>query len=360
MNGERTETPRPLVEGRGEAPERPGRGSWAGESWATFPAWLYYLITISLIQGAYSHLSPPRPDLAAAAFIPLCIFAVFLFYRRRSPDFSLPRRKSLVVGIVALLAVPVLCVVTARPSPLSTPALLRVYEISTLATMIPLVWHMRRDGVRTLVLFLGVGLAYGTVLENGGIVLGYFHEPSFVLYLPGCVAPLATMMGWVQVIYMCWFILHVWRRGGLDVALDRLSGGSRVVKALAHGLIFAAIGTGLDLLLDPIATHLGAWRWHPALGAEMLNVPMLNFVAWMCALTPFGFTVSYLEAGGEAARPRIAEHWPRERIRAIAISVPLVLVAASVLFWSTMLVLEGGTGGPTVAILSETLGRLLG
>jgi hypothetical protein len=360
MDGAQTDTSRPLVEGREQTTDQSTWRSWLGELWRGFPAWLYYLIAISLIQAAYSHLSPPRPDLATAAFMPLCIFAVFLFYRQRQPGFALPRRKSTIVAVVALLVVPVLTVLTARPSPLSTPALLRVYEISTLGTIPFLLWHMWRDGLRTVALFFVVGLAYGTVLENGGIMLGYFHEPSFVLYLPGCVAPLATMMGWVQVIYMSWFILHVWREGGLDVTLRRLSGGSRIKLALVHGLLFGGIGTGLDLLLDPIATHLGAWHWHPSLPADMLNVPVLNFVAWMCALTPFGFAMSWFERPTTDPAPNIALLWPKERIRAIGLSVPLILVAASALFWSTMLLLEGGTQGPTVAILEETFGRLLG
>ena len=131
----------------------------------------------------------------------------------------------------------------------------------------------------TIIGLAGVGLLYGAVLENGGIVLGFFHETNLTdTVLKPFVAPVATMIGWSVVLAMATFV--TW---GLRKRLPWLR-RSAGLSALAVGF-FATL---LDLQIDPIATAVGCWVWHHSLPAFFHGVPLVNFVAWMCALVPFG------------------------------------------------------------------------
>ena len=51
--------------------------------------------------------------------------------------------------------------------------------------------------------FFGVALVYGFILENSGIVLGFFEEKGFHVYLGPLPAPLATTIGWCFILFCC-------------------------------------------------------------------------------------------------------------------------------------------------------------
>ena len=106
---------------------------------------------------------------------------------------------------------------------------------------------------------IGVGLVYGMCLESSGILLGVFSEDGYHWHVPGFRAPLATMLGWVTVFYPCVAMLEVLGRG--FPALARWSLPARA--ALLSGLAVA-----VDLQVDPYATALGLWSWHPAYAAS--------------------------------------------------------------------------------------------
>ena len=65
-----------------------------------------------------------------------------------------------------------------------------------------------------LATFFGVTFVYGLMLENGGIVMRFFYEPSFRLYLGPLPAPLCTMLGWCVVFRFLG--RAVWNRGLLQ------------------------------------------------------------------------------------------------------------------------------------------------
>src|SRR5438477_403367 len=81
-------------------------------------------------------------------------------------------------------------------------------------------------------------LIYGALLENGGILLGFFHETNLKLTLVRpLVAPVATMVGWCIVLYMATFV--VWQVRGWVPALCR--------RPLLSALLVGVIATMLDL-----------------------------------------------------------------------------------------------------------------
>ena len=76
-----------------------------------------------------------------------------------------------------------------------------------------MVWHLWKHQRSHVPLFFGVGLLYGAALENGGIVLGFFHETNLTqTMVKHFVAPVATMIGWSVVLAMATFVTWGLRR----------------------------------------------------------------------------------------------------------------------------------------------------
>ena len=110
----------------------------------------------------------------------------------------------------------------------------------------------------------------------------------------------------------------------------------------------------LDLQIDPLATAVGFWRWHPQLAVGFLGVPWLNFVAWGCAVFPFALFLfwrqNHLQLSPDQVAAAVHRSW-------LWLRVPLVLAFAAVLFCLTMAASEGGFRGPTYGILCATFSR---
>ena len=86
-------------------------------------------------------------------------------------------------------------------------------------------------------------------------------------------APLATALGWVNVMYCAFF--------SIEKLLPQMG-------SIQKGLVCAFIGLSLDLPFDPVATRLGWWVWDPSLQSKLWDVPVINFIAWFWALFPYG------------------------------------------------------------------------
>lgn len=306
-----------------------------------YPAWMLLFLSVSMLNNALANLGTPRWDLAWPIVFPLALFGAFYALRARG------RLTVLLRALAVAVALPALLVLVHRPSPLSQAALLQVYEFSNFVVFLPLLLHARSHGKGTLGVFFGAGLLYGVILENGGIAMGYFSEVAYRVYVPGLVAPLATMLGWVMVIYLCAFLTWHARK-----AFPRLQ-----KSPVWSGLLFAACGVLFDLQVDPVATATRCWTWDARLPAFWLGVPLVNYVAWTAALWPFGTALFAVQqhfgiADGAA--------WPVRAQRWLIASVPVALGAATVLFFGTMTALEGGLQGPTWAVLRDFATQVLG
>jgi hypothetical protein len=254
--------------------------------WRYLPVFFIWLTGVSVLNIALHHVSPPVQGVRLLAVFPLAASLVLLYYaclREYGSEGAMRKLAPWALGVTALYCAPLAHHLS---MPLDVTLHKRLYELSALVQFAVLAFHARTwfkpwDWAWVF----GVTLVFGLILENGGIVLGVFSEPGFLLYLPGLPAPLATALGWASVLYCAFF------------AVERVL---PVKSPLARGLACALIGLSLDLPFDPVATRLGWWVWEPSLNAKVWGVPVINFVAWFWALFPYG--TAYYWAREKAGR----------------------------------------------------------
>lgn len=269
-------------------------------------------------------------------------WAPVVLYARLWPQGSQAERALGLLVVPGTLVLLALLSMFVKPRPVDPDLLRGAFEVLALVNVALLGVHAWRQERAPFALFFGPVAVYGALLENGGIALGYFSEERFTFYLPFLPAPLVTMASWITILYLSIWV--TWRLRARIPSLGR--------SPLRSALVATAVGLTLDLQVEPLARILGFWTWNPELDAGACGAPLLNYVAWVSALLPFAFVLFHLQdrRGLEAAAlgrpPHLGWLWAR---------VPLVVGAATLLFFTTMAILEGGLHGPTFLILRRTL-----
>ncbi len=272
--------------------------------WKNLPVFFIWLIGLSVLNNSLHHISPPVEGAGALSLFPLgasLILLWFAFRREYSHSMAMRRFAPWAIPMAALYAVPVM---HGSMMPLDLETQRIIYELSALLQFGVLVVH-GRTWLRSWdwLWVFGVTLAFGMILENGGIILGVFIEPGYLLTLPGLPAPLATALGWVNVLYCAFFAVE------------------KVLPAMGpvwRGMVCALIGLSLDIPFDPVATRLQWWVWDRSLDARIWGVPVINFVAWFWALFPYG-AVYYWVRGKEG--------WSeKKRMGYLVAGFPVILV----------------------------------
>ena len=288
------------------------------------------------------NLVPPRADLALSFLLPLA--ATLGIYALRYARMSTAERLwaclalSVTLGIIGLSYY--------LPSFPITPKHLReIYELSALLNTLLLLVHAYTVQRSMVWLLLGPVLLYGLLLENGGIMLGYFAELDYRYYLGPLPAPLATVSGWVTVYAIVLWVLLTLRDA--NNWLRR--------QPLALALLGTLSAVLLDLQIDPLATAVGFWRWNKLLPTGPMGVPWLNFAAWFCAVFPFSAFVVFRLDRFALQSHEISSTSHR---RWLLLQVPMMLVVAAGLFLLLMLILDRGFSGPTFQILRNTLDKV--
>jgi hypothetical protein len=311
-----------------------------------FPVWTFGLYAVLLLNCALTNFSPPQTQTAWTVMFPLAVF-VFMVSARAARAPNVPNRLLLALFAFGVSIIfPVLNLAFHRPSPVQGPTLLVFYELSNFLWAGLMMWHAAAKGRQHLALFFGAALVYGACLENGGIWLGFFDESALSLsHIPGLPAPMATMLGWSVVLYMGTFV--VWRLREYFPLL-------RSSNALSAVLV-ATVATALDLQIDPLATAAGAWVWHGSLQPFFHGVPLLNFVAWMSAITPFAYAMFRVQ---EQFGARDGSKWSNAALVRLTLLAPFILLMALICFSGTMYFIEG-PGGPAWSIFYEASDRIL-
>jgi Carotenoid biosynthesis protein len=262
----------------------------------------------------------------------------FIFLRiRNSPRLDSPGRRARAwfASTFFLLLVPFLIIVFHKRHVLDHEELTMVFEASQFFWVaLFVVQILASRGFHALVRFFGVTFIYGLILENAGIYMHFFFEPSFRVYLGGLPAPLCTMLGWSVVFYV-------------TIALtEQLADWWPWLKAAAWRRALAAtlLALSMDAQLDPLASMSGVfWRWNEALAPGFLGVPYINFAAWFGAFLPFSWFLFSITDRTDISEPR--------KNYELFLRVAWAAVLGGTICFGIMAILEGGFDGPSFQIL---------
>jgi hypothetical protein len=315
------------------------------------PVWFLYLEALGLLhaslanfpESGFTALGIPRLHFAPTILFPMAWVALFFGLRIRASSRLRSPWKAWAALAVMVIGLPLAVTFLHRPYPLSHEQLTVLFEASQLIWVgLFLVQILVSRDRHALVLFFGVTFVYGMVLENTGIIMHYFFEPSFRLYLRPLPAPLCTMLGWCVVFFVTvalvqqlaewlpWLARKPWRRA--------------VVTTL--------LALSMDAQLDPLASISGVfWRWNENLPPGFLGVPIINFAAWLGAFLPFSWFVHAALDRRDISEGR--KNWE------LFLRVPLSSVLGGAICFGVMALVEGGFDGPSFVILRQFADRLI-
>jgi len=320
------------------------------------PIWFVFLIGIAVMHYEAANV-PPENFTAAGhekwrflltALIPFSWVLIYYFFRVRDAVVLKNRRRAHALISLWILGFPLLLYLVSRPKYLPEKQLVMLYEYTQflwLALMVLHAWFTR--GAAQTVLFFGVCFLYGMGLENMGIIIGFFGESQYQLYLglsPSVYlpAPVATQVGWCIMFY-------------ISIRIAEYVGGKLPwlrKRPLGLALLTAFIAVTIDLQIDPLASLSGLWwRWDHRLPAWFLGVPFLNFVAWFTAFLPFSFAYFFY-----ARQPQLTD-W--QRTYRILVRTPWMLPACVLLGAPFIIINEGGWSGPAFQIAFEFLRKVM-
>jgi len=301
------------------------------------PVWYLWLQAFTLLDTEVRLTDPPRYDLAFTAGFPLAWFAAYYLVKpSRGPARTFPRALLIVTLSCALPLLLILVVLNPAPQP--PDVLMQQMEVGRYVFAVLLAFQCAVIVSGTaFVKFFVVALLYGAILENGGILGGFFSEPGYLFYIPGLPAPFVNVVGWSITVYMS---VYIWQR-----IMERFQPTRFKTAIFAVGV--TAIALCQDLQIDPYATHARWWIWNEKLPPCFLGVPLLNFLAWIAAILPFAWLYYYIES-----KPALTE---TERIGRLFLAVPVMLAAALAVVLLLTLMFRG-PGSPDIEVFATALG----
>jgi hypothetical protein len=242
--------------------------------WKNIPIFFIWLTGLSMMDIALHQVIPAMTVVPWLAVIPLAISLILLAIAqaRQQGGFHSKRFLPWVAGLAGVYLIPFFSR-SSVPLPLETHKI--IFEASAIIEFIIFSLHGRTwlKGWDWIWIFV-VTLIFGAILENGGILMGFFKEEGYRLYVFGLGAPIATVLGWVNVLYCGFFVVG-------QVLPD--------MRPVFKGLICAGTALAMDIPFDPVATRLAWWVWNDALSIGIWGVPVVNYVAWFWALVPYAW-----------------------------------------------------------------------
>ena len=329
------------------------------ELWDRFPIWFLYIQSIGLLHFVRANVPErmfaaggvTRSGICLTPIVPLSLVTAYYLLRavRSKGIRSVPLTAAIVLLFTAGLPLFIYFIYKGVPThEITERQLITIFEYSQIVWFAVFLLHTGlKKGWAGIVLFWLVAMLYGIVLENGGIILGFFFEGNFTHYVYRLPAPICTMFGWVLVMYVCTAIAE------------------EFAALLPHvpwtpfrlAVVTTAAALAFDLQLDPMASLSGIWwRWNDALPPRWFGVPMINYVAWFSAVLPFAYWYFRVQA-----RPEWA---PMMRSKQLFLHLHVALLVAGVLNFGIMAVYEAISGqgfltGPTYRILDAFFDKIL-
>jgi len=333
-------------------------GKLAKELWQKLPIWFLYFEAIGLLHFVRANVAPeifeeigyPSYLFALTTIMPLAW--IFIYYAIRIARSDQVNKIAAYAGLISItLGVPVLIYVAYIWLPkyyLTKEQLRTLFEWSQFVWFFLFILHAYFvSGKSRFVTFWCICLIYGIVLENTGIITGYFSESEFKYYLWRLVAPVCTMLGWCIVFYCATRVAEYFR--------DFFPSWNPSPMKMA--LLTTAIALSFDAQLDPLASLSGIWwKWHALYYSPQyikysfyLGVPIINYVAWFSAFLPFAY--GYFWAYSHPSWGTKELNWQ------LFLRLHIIVIVAGVINFGLMAIIEGGFSGPTYQVLDEFWNR---
>ncbi len=302
------------------------------ELWFLLPLWIFTLNAISIYDGMINCSSVSQNSLSWIVIFPL-IAAISSFISRCLRNVEGKDKWENIYHLAFFLFVILILLI------LSTIGIAKDYndqdlhfwfEISTcLSFLLYTIHSLKYEGFDKTVTLFGVGFIYGLILENSGVILGFFKEENFHVYIPFLPAPFFTALGWCNVFYSCRFLVLPFLAEGKEVAVYRIQkkGWEKLHTHFRFAFLLTLFALLLDLQLDPYATHHKLWVWNSILSDFFGGVPLINFTAWISAIFPFSLIFYLLEL--------------RKKLQGSLISLNLFMALPMIIFFALMGVLAG-------------------
>jgi hypothetical protein len=242
--------------------------------WKNIPIFFIWLTGLSMMDTALHQVTPALGVVQWLAVIPLgtSLFLLTMAQARQPSGFSVRGYLPWSVVLAGFYTVPLISR-SSVPMPMDTQRV--IFETSAIIEFIIFALHGRiwLKGWDWIWIFV-VTLIFGAILENGGIFMGFFKEEGYRIYVFGLGAPIATVLGWVNVLYCGFFVV--------EQVLPEM-------RPVFKGLVCAGIALAMDIPFDPVATRLAWWVWNGKLSMSIWDVPVVNYVAWFWAMFPYAW-----------------------------------------------------------------------
>jgi len=326
------------------------------EIWQSLPIWFLYSEALGLLHFMMANVDPKKYEAMGysafqfAVMVALPIFWMVFYYHFRIKNSHRLIDKGyyhlLIPTLLILPAVVIYLFYAAFPFfrvYLSESYLRFLFEIMQVFWIILFLLHAYLFyNKQKFITFYVVAFVYGLILENSGIILGYFSEEHYMLYLGRLPAPFATMMGWCLVFYTCIWISDFFQK---QIPFFKKT-------SFRAALLTTSIALSLDFQLDPLASLSGVfWKWHAALPKWYLGVPFCNYAAWFGAFVPFAWAYYYLQSREDITQGQ--RNWK------LLMHVPWISFAAGGIWLVIMTIYEGGFSGPTYQILEQFINKIM-
>ena len=329
------------------------------ELWDRLPVWFLFLSAINLLRFIRANVPErmfeasgvSRDGMSLTAVMPLSVVTAYYLLRAyRSKGLkSVPLTAAVILSFTVLLPVAIYFIYEFVPvHEVSESQIVSGFEHGQMLWFGVFFIHVWvKKGWDGLLQFWVVGLIYGVILENAGIVLGYFYEDNFRHYLHRLPAPICTMLGWVLVMYVCTAITEEFA-----ALLPELRW-----TPLKLAFVTTCIAVAFDLQIDPMASLAGIWwEWNRALPPRWFGVPVINYVAWFSAVLPFSYWLQKTQHHHEWS--------PLQQAKQLFLRLHVIFIVAAVLNFGTMAIYESIGGhrlfhGPTFQILKTFINKIL-
>jgi len=132
---------------------------------------------------------------------------------------------------------------------------------------------------RRAAIFIGIAVVIGFCAEmigtrTGALFSGLYSYPQTGILIAGI--PLKVLLFWAVLSYTGYCLSNTLLHW-LGQQRPHISRSNKVM--LIPLIIFDALAVvAIDLLLDPVAVHAGAWQWHSQ--GAYFGVPFGNFIGW--------------------------------------------------------------------------------